>query len=170
MSEGDVSGLVEAVVAALEQQASGAAGAEQAAFGPLLGRVRERLERLPRWRRALRRLGAAPGEEGARREAVAAVGELLGIDTGLGRELARRWPPAPGAAGPVPAGGGRRGGGRRGGGRVLAAVLAVAAVAAGLGLFLARSCGQRDDGQPDPPATSGALSVQRSSPASPEGA
>ncbi|MFJ4190992.1 hypothetical protein [Kitasatospora sp. NPDC089509] len=165
MSEGDVSGLVEAVVAALAQQASGAAGAEQAAFGPLLGRVRERLERLPRWRRALRRLGAAPGEEGARREAVAAVGELLGIDTGLGRELARRWPPAPGAAGPVPAGGGRRGGGR-----VLAAVLAVAAVAAGLGLFLARSCGQRDDGQPDPPATSGALSVQRSSPAPPAGA
>ncbi|MEV7601147.1 hypothetical protein AB0O91_27660 [Kitasatospora sp. NPDC089797] len=180
MSKGDCCGLARAVVAALAQQAAGAAGAEQAAFGPLLGPVRERLGRLPRWRRALRRLGEAPGEEGARREAAEALEELLAIDPDLGRALAARWPAAPsagaagvtasGASGAGSGGGGQGGGGRGGGGRVLAAVLAVAVVATGLGLFLARSCGQRDDGRPDPVPTSSALGAQHPAPASGSGA
>ncbi|MGW4379767.1 hypothetical protein [Kitasatospora sp. NPDC004531] len=103
MVAGDGSDTVAAVVAALVQAASRTAGAELAAFGPEIERVRQGLRRLPRWNRAAQQLLDTPNDPGAARALAEAVAELLDIDPelrdalGALRPTADPLPPPPAA-------------------------------------------------------------------------
>ncbi|MER7583650.1 hypothetical protein [Kitasatospora sp. NPDC097691] len=91
MSSGDGTDLAAAVVAALLQAATGAAGAAGTPFGADgVGWVQEGLRQLPRWAQAAERADSAPQDDGARLGLAEAVGELLSLHPALAESLETR--------------------------------------------------------------------------------